>query len=171
MSARRMLLSGAALLATACGDPGENPAGPDRDATSPGASTDGMTHQVEPFTFRASLDPYFIRQLPDFMIQSRAASDIVFQRSIFAPGTGGWHIHAGPSFVYVIEGQIKLQQYSEKNGCVDTPVFTPGAAYFEVGHEIHRSVVVSAESAMLLVVRLNLPLGGPITIPVPDPGC
>lgn len=165
-----LVLAGAAPLPMACGDPGHGPTAP-ADAVDRPVATDVVTQQLEPFTFRAPLEPYRIQQLPDFMIHSRAASDIVMQRSVFPPGPGGWHIHAGPSFVYVIEGQIRLQQYSEKDGCVLTPVFTPGEAYFEVGNEIHRALVVSTESAVLLVVRLNIPVGGPITIPVANPGC
>jgi quercetin dioxygenase-like cupin family protein len=126
---------------------------------------------LDPFTFRAPLDPYRIHQLPDFMIQSNAKTDIVMQRLVFNPGPGAWHTHPGPSFVYVIEGQIKLEHFTEKDGCMETPVRGPGNAYFEVADMVHRAVVVSAEPAVLLVTRFNIPVGGPITIPAADPGC
>lgn len=167
----RLMLAGAGLLGVACSDPGHGPTSPAADVDRPAAATDIVTQQLDPFTFRAPLEPYLIQQLPDFMIHSRAASDIVIQRSVFPPGPGGWHIHSGPSFVYVIEGQIKLTQYSKKDGCVDTPTFGAGQAYFEEGNEVHRAVVLSTESVVLLVVRLNIPVGGPITIPVANPGC
>jgi quercetin dioxygenase-like cupin family protein len=125
---------------------------------------------VEPFTFRAPLDPYKIHQLPDFLMHSKARTDIVIQRSVFAPGPGMWHTHPGPSFVYVIEGEIKLER-STKDGCTETPVFVPGNAYSEVADEVHRAVVVSAEPAVVLVTRFNIPVGGLITIPAADPGC
>lgn len=150
---------------------------------SPGASHDtnhginhGMTADVgtlslEPFTFRAPLDPFKIHQLPDFMMQSKATTDIVMQRSVFAPGAGAWHMHPGPSFVYVIEGEIKVEKFTAKDGCTETPVFGAGDAYFEVGDEVHRAVVTSPESAVLLVTRFNIPVGGPLAIPADDPGC
>jgi len=125
---------------------------------------------VEPFTFRAPLDPYKIHQLPDFLMHSKARTDIVIQRSVFAPGPGMWHTHPGPSFVYVIEGEIKLER-STKDGCTETPVFVAGNAYSEVAEEVHRAVVVSAEPAVVLVTRFNIPVGGLITIPAADPGC
>jgi quercetin dioxygenase-like cupin family protein len=126
--------------------------------------------ELEPFTFRAPLDPFRIRQLPDFLIRSKARTDIVIQRSVFAPGPGMWHTHPGPSFVYVIEGQIKLDRFT-KGGCTETPVFGPGSAYSEIGNEVHRAVVVSHEPAVVLVTRFNIPVGGAITIPAADPGC
>ena len=125
----------------------------------------------EPFTYRAALDPYRIHQLPDFMVHSTARTDIVIQRSIFAPGAGPWHTHPGPSFVYVISGEIKLERFTEKGGCQETPVSGPGKAYFEVANEVHRAVVVSTEPAVLLVTRFNIPVGGALSTPAADPGC
>jgi quercetin dioxygenase-like cupin family protein len=72
--------------------------------------------------------------------------------------------------VYVVEGQIKLQRYN-KDSCSETQVYGPGNLYFEIADEVHRAVVVSATSAVLLVTRFNIPVGGPITIPADDPGC
>lgn len=129
-----------------------------------------IAQQVEPFTIRSTLDPFRIHQLPDFMVHSHDQIDLVIQRSVFTPGSGPWHIHPGPSFVYVIEGQIKLQKFTEKEGCFETQVYGPGRAYFEVGNQVHRAVVVSEGSAVLLVVRF-LPVGAPITVLVPNPGC
>jgi quercetin dioxygenase-like cupin family protein len=126
---------------------------------------------LEPFTFRAPLDPYRIHQLPAFMMHSNATTDIVMQRLVFAPGPGMWHTHPGPSFVYVIEGEIKLDRFTAKDGCTETPVFAPGKAYSEIANEVHRAVVMSSEPAVLLVTRFNIPGGGAITIPAADPGC
>jgi quercetin dioxygenase-like cupin family protein len=81
-----------------------------------------------------------------------------------------WHTHPGPSFVYVIEGQIKLERVT-KDGCTETPVFSAGNAYSEVADEVHRAVVVSSEPAVVLVTRFNIPVGGQITKPAADPGC
>jgi hypothetical protein len=156
---------------------GQSPHFIERETTAsiPDATDDLVDDLVsliqEPFTFRAPLDPYRILQLPEFMMRSTVQSDIVFQRLVFQPGVGGWHTHPGPSFVYVIEGEIKLDRFTTKLGCTETPVFGPGDAYFEVANEVHRAVVVSAESAVLLVTRFNMPVDGPLSDPADDPGC
>jgi quercetin dioxygenase-like cupin family protein len=170
MSGSRFAASVLALLAAggfvACSE----------DAPVAPAAMDHMSMDVagvtlEPFTFRAPVDPYKIHQLPDFMIHSQATSDIVYQRLVFAPGAGMWHTHPGPSFVYVIQGQIKLDRFNSKDGCTETPVSGPGNVYSEVANEVHRAVVVSDEPVVVLVTRFNIPVGGPITIPAADPGC
>jgi quercetin dioxygenase-like cupin family protein len=125
----------------------------------------------DPFTYRAPLDPYQIHELPAFLMQSTARTDIVMQRSVFAPGPGMWHTHPGPSFVYLIEGNIQLDRFSPKDGCTETPVFGPGQAYMEIANQVHRAVVTSAEPAVVVVTRFNIPVGSPITIPANDPGC
>ena len=126
---------------------------------------------LDPFTFRAPLGPFQIHQLPDFKIHSNATKDIVFQRAVFAPGAGPWHTHPGPSFIYVIEGRIKVERFNKEDGCTQTPVFAPGNAYFEVANEVHRAVVTSAEPAVLMVTRFNIPVNQPFTIMADDPGC
>lgn len=155
----------AAAVCLACSE--KTPAGPDMHQMS-GPVADVT---LDPFTFRAPLDPYSIHQLPDFMMVSKERTDVVMQRSVFAPGPGMWHTHPGPSFVYVIEGELKLERYSPKQGCTETPVHGPGKAYFEVANQVHRAVVTSAEPAVVLVTRFNIPVGGAFTIPAADPGC
>lgn len=145
----------------------EAPVAPDMMHHTPGDLA-GVT--LDPFTFRAPLDPYRIHQLPAFLMHSSARTDIVIQRLVFTPGAGMWHTHPGPSFVYVIEGEIKLDRFTS-GGCTTTPVFGPGKAYSEIANEVHRAVVVSSEPAVLLVTRFNIPVGGAITIPAADPGC
>src|SRR5829696_5750150 len=99
------LIAGGGFLA--CSD--DSPVAPDASHTASGGhhmSSDVTTLSVEPFTFRAPMDPFKIHQLPDFMIHSKARKDIVFQSLEFAPGPGPWHTHPGPSFVYVVEGEL-----------------------------------------------------------------
>jgi hypothetical protein len=148
----------------------DSPVAPDATHTM---KADAATLDLEPFTFRAPLDPYKIQQLPDFMIHSKARTDIVFQRIVLSATSpfGMWHTHPGPSFVYVIEGQTKLERFSPKDGCTETQVFNPGDAYFEIANQVHRAVVVSAQDAVILVTRFNIPVGQAFTIPAADPGC
>ncbi len=91
-----------------------------------------LAADLTPFTFRTSLDPCRIHQLPDFRMPSAVRKDIVIQRSVFNPGAGPWHTHPGPSFIYVIEGEIKLERHNKKEGCFETPVYRAGEAYSEV---------------------------------------
>jgi quercetin dioxygenase-like cupin family protein len=132
---------------------------------------DFIAQQVEPFMFRATLPPFKIHDLPNFMIHSKEPTDILFQRSVFRPGVGAWHTHPGLSFAYVLQGQIKLQKFTEKDGCFETPVYGPGQIYIKPPNEIHRAVVVSAEDEVELIVRIGYPVGAPISTPAPDPGC
>jgi quercetin dioxygenase-like cupin family protein len=168
---------GVAVLFAACSDQTTMPTAVMEDGSSKQTlqSMSAMESTVaplalEPFTFRASLDPFKIHQ-PGFMMRSTATTDIVMQRLEIAPGTGAWHTHPGPSFIYVIEGEIKLERFSKKDGCTATPVFDAGEAYSEVADEVHRAVVVSAGSAVLLVTRFNIPVGAALSNPAADPGC
>src|SRR5690349_19766290 len=104
---------------------------------------------LQPFTYRGAIDPYRINQLPDFTVRSKVRSDVVMQQSVFNPGAGMWHTHPGPSFIYVIQGQIKLQKV-ERNGCTETQVYAPGSVYTEIADQVHRAVVVSAEPAVVM---------------------
>lgn len=126
---------------------------------------------LAPFTFRAPLEPFRIAQLPDFAMRSKDTKDIVIQQAVFAPGAGPWHTHPGPSFVYVVQGRIKLERVVGRGRCEETPEHMPGQAYYEVGNQVHRAVVLSSEQAVLMVVRFNIPVGAPFTVPAADPGC
>lgn len=174
-NSRAMAFIAGVVLLAGCSDaeptgvPEGGPAAAGPHSLHPAA--DVVPLALTPFSFRGSLDPYRIQQLPDFMAHSNVRSDLVIQRSIFAPGAGAWHTHPGPSFVYVIQGEIKLEKFTDKDGCVETPVYDAGKVYFEIADEVHRAVVVSAEDAVLLVTRFNIPVGGSITIPAADPGC
>jgi hypothetical protein len=134
-------------------------------------TTDVANLETTPFTFRAPLDPYTIHQLPDFKIHSKATKDIVIQRLVFT-GTGIWHTHPGPSFVYVVEGELTLNRFlGAKDGCTETD-FQAGQAYVEIAEQVHRVVVPEGQSAVVLVTRLNIPgNNAPFTIPADDPGC
>lgn len=148
------------------------------DAPTTPAASGSMTADVaaatlDPFTFRAPLDPYKIHVLPDFMIHSKARTDIVFQRIVLSAASpfGMWHTHPGPSFIYVIQGQVKLERFTKQDGCTATPEFGPGNTYFEEPNQVHRAVVVSGQDAVILVTRFNIPVGQPFTIMAADPGC
>jgi quercetin dioxygenase-like cupin family protein len=82
-----------------------------------------------------------------------------------------WHTHPGPSFIYVVDGNIKLEKVGQDRGCFETPVYGPGEAYFEVGNQVHRAVVTSSTDAVVIVTRFNVPPGQVFTIPAATPDC
>lgn len=133
-----------------------------------GTDLPGVT--LDPFTFRAPLEPYRIHQLPDLMIHSKARSDLIIQRSMFA-GTGAWHTHPGLSYAFVLQGHVKLQKFTKEDGCVETRVFGPGEVYLKPPNEVHRAIVVGEDEEWELIVRLGFPEGGAIASPATDPGC
>lgn len=164
----------AALLLTMACDGGPTPSAPAFDHSEHGGIQPinlVVAETPDPFTVRAALEPFKIIDNPEFMMHSRATSDIVIQRLVFQPGAGAWHTHPGPSFVYVAQGSIKLDRFDPKQGCSATPFFGPGQAYFEVANEVHRAVVSGTGPAVLLVTRFNIPPGTMITDPAADPGC
>ena len=134
-------------------------------------TADVLAQQIEPFTYRAPLDSFKIHQVPDFLMHVRERSDFVIQRGVFTPGVGGWHTHPGPSFAIVVQGHIKLQIFTEKEGCFETPVYGPGDVYVKPANQLHRAIVVGEENEVEMIVRFNFPEGGPIGIPGADPGC
>jgi hypothetical protein len=178
MSRRNVAALTVAILAAAgfiaCSeDAPTTPAASHNMADASHMTADVAVTALDPFTFRAPLDPYKVQVLPDFMIHSNARTDIVFQRIVLSATSpfGMWHTHPGPSFVYVIEGQVKVERFTKQDGCTATPVFGPGNAYFEVANQVHRAVVVSGQDAVILVTRFNIPVGEPFTIMAADPGC
>src|SRR5438874_502445 len=103
-----LAIAGAAGLLGACRDGGSSgPTAADRIAPP---ETPLMDVSLDPFTYRATIDPYRLLRLPDFMIQQHTRSDIVIQRIVLKPGPGAWHTDPGPFFVYVIQGQLKFQE-------------------------------------------------------------
>jgi len=167
---KALAIGGAILLLAACRDGGTSaPTATDRIAPP---ETPLRDVSVDPFTYRATIDPYRLLQLPDFMIQQHTRSDIVMQRNVFKPGPGPWHTSPGPSFVYVIQGQLKIQQFSAKEGCIETPVYSAGEVFAHEADLSRRVVVVSSGDAVVLVTRFNIPIGSAPTIPVvPAPTC
>lgn len=175
MKTRRIHQLIALSLVAACSD-GTQPVAPGAAAMAVQPTMDHMSNVTTavaptPFTVRGTLQPYRIMQQPDFMMQSKQVSDIVMQRSVFAPGPSMWHTHPGPSFIYVLEGQIKVEQVTKHDVCIETPEYGPGSAYFEIADQVHRAVVTSSTPAVVLVTRFNIPVGHPITSPAAIPNC
>jgi hypothetical protein len=124
---------------------------------------------------RTTLGPFRVNQPPDFMIHSRNEKDVAMTKiTISEGGHSGWHTHPGLTIVIVTEGKVKLTRFTEKDGCI-AQEFGPGLpqqGFFEVANEVHIAENVGTGDAVLQAIRLNFPVGEPITDSSPeDPGC
>ena len=124
----------------------------------------------EPFTARASLDPFFINQPSEMMLRADERRDFAIQRLVTAPGAGSWHVHPGPSFAIVQQGEVMITRYSKKDGCVST-TYGPNDTYFEAAGEVHRATVVGLATAVEYKARFYTPVGAPFATTVPAPDC
>jgi quercetin dioxygenase-like cupin family protein len=124
----------------------------------------------DPFTVRGPLDPFFINQPSELMMRANERRDFAMQRLVTAPGAGAWHIHPGPSFGYVDQGEVMITRFTKKDGCVSTS-YRPGDTYFEVAGEVHRATVVGTATAVEYKARFYTPVGAPFSTVVPAPDC
>ncbi len=164
---RTLAVACAGVLLVGCQDGATSPT---PRGTQP-ASSSVAPNQVlpAPFTVRAPLDAFFINQPSEMMVRSTERRDFAMQRLVAAPGAGGWHTHAGPSFGIVEQGQVMITRYT-KDGCVST-TYGPGDAYFEVANEVHRATVLGTVTAVEYKARFFVPIGGAFGTPAADPGC
>lgn len=124
----------------------------------------------QPFTARATLDPFFINQPSEMMLRASERRDFAIQRLVTPPGAGNWHVHPGPSFGIVHQGEVMITRYTKHDGCVST-VYGPNDAYFEVAGEVHRATVVGTATAVEYKARFYTPIGAPFSTTVPAPDC
>jgi hypothetical protein len=168
----RVLVAGA--LVAACGDQTTAPVANLEDtALDPQLAV--LDTRPEGFSIRASIEPYFINQMPDFQIRSQVRADLAIQRLVTDPGIGKWHIHPGPSFAIVEKGRVMITRYSRKNGCTAT-VYGPGEpagnTYYEEAGELHHADVLGEDYAVEYKVRFNTPAGVPFAdFDVTAPDC
>jgi hypothetical protein len=124
---------------------------------------------------QATLHPFRINQLPDFLIQSKSEKEVAIQKATISPGGHtGWHTHPGPILAIVTEGQIKHTRFTEKEGCIEQ-VFGPDEAeqaFIETPNQVHMARNEGDVDAVLYITRFNIPVGGEITDSSPgNPGC
>ena len=165
---KAMAVACVGALLTACKDKVTSPA----VQAAQEASTDVVANQILPeaFTVRAPLDPFFINQPSDMMIRATERRDLAIQRLVTPPSEGAWHVHPGPSFAIVQQGEVMITRYSKKDGCVST-VYGPNQTYFEVAGEVHRATVVGPATAVEYKVRFFTPVGDPFSTGVAAPDC
>ena len=168
---RALAVACVGALLSACKDKVTSPAVREAQGAQD-ASAALVVSQVlpEPFTVRAPLDPFFINQPSELMMRANDRRDFAIQRLVTQPGAGAWHIHPGPSFAIVDQGEVMITRYSKKDGCVST-IYRPGDTYFEVAGEVHRATVVGTAIAVEYKARFYTPVGDPFSTTVPAPDC
>ncbi|HVR89171.1 MAG TPA: cupin domain-containing protein [Candidatus Limnocylindria bacterium] len=121
-----------------------------------------------PFTARATLGGYHF-QSNDFKIFQKDREDIVMRElTIASGGNGGWHSHPGPSYVIVTEGTLSLYHGDDPTCTAHT--FGPGEGFVEAPGEVHIPRNEGTTVVTLLVVFLDVPVGGAFRIDAPSPG-
>ncbi|HEX6049595.1 MAG TPA: hypothetical protein VFZ21_10005 [Gemmatimonadaceae bacterium] len=150
----------------ACGDKLTSPA--PHEAHTTNAEIVSTTIDPEPIDRRATLDPFFLNQMPELMFRSNIPLELIVQRLVVAPTPGGWHTHTGPSFSIVDAGTVILHRYSKKHGCVST-TYTKGDTYVEEAGEIHRAEVPEPATAVEYKVRFYTQPGAPLSESVDNP--
>lgn len=100
-------------------------------------------------------------------ISTHHPSDFVVQKLTIDPGgTTGWHYHPGPTIVAVVEGTLVLTHAD-----CDSRTFTAGQGFFQPANEVHVATNPSAHHRTVVWASYVLPVGAPIRIDAPDPGC
>lgn len=96
-------------------------------------------------------------------------TDYVLKQITIAPGgTTGWHYHSGP--VYGVVEQGTLTHYH--SDCSVNAVYGPGDVIFEQPGpgDVHLGRNLGTTPVVLLVLYAD-PVGSPLTVSVPNPGC
>jgi len=120
------------------------------------------------FTARATLERYHFDS-NDFKIFQKDREDIVMRELTIAPGgNGGWHSHPGPSYVIVTQGTVSL--YHGDDPTCTAQRFGPGEGFVEGPGDVHIPRNEGTTVATLLVVFLDVPVGGAFRIDAPSPG-
>lgn len=139
----------------------------------PSAATHGGFH-VEPLatgSFPDAIDAKVKLKLGEGtkVVHVRDPSNMFVARITFDPGGGtGWHTHPGPVFVTVLEGELTI---IDADDCVER-TYEAGQAFVDPGHgNIHIGINNTAEPTVVYATFLEVPPGGPATIPFDGDPC
>jgi quercetin dioxygenase-like cupin family protein len=113
--------------------------------------------------FDVSSDPH--GTIPDFGAHSSQPVDIIVRQHDYAPrSTTGWHIHPGPVFITVTQGQLTF--YEMDDPCT-AHVVTPNHGVVDSGHG-HVVINQTGQSAQDISV-ITAPVGGAFRTNVDPP--
>ena len=120
---------------------------------------------------RGTYDAFKVKTGPDSPIEIDAKAkdplDIVVRMHSYAPGSStGWHMHPGPVFITVLQGEVTFYEYDDPT-C--TPKVVPaGEGYVDDGHG-HIGLNQTGQTALDISVILA-PVGGVFRSELNAPG-
>jgi hypothetical protein len=101
-------------------------------------------------------------------LAARGPIDVATVHVTFQPGgSTGWHVHPGPALVTVKTGRLTLHR---AKGC-RSRTFAAGQTFLEYGPKDVNLTGNETDAVTETVVTFLLPVGAPITVDAPDPGC
>ena len=104
------------------------------------------------------------------VVNVKDPSRTVTARFTVQPGAEfGWHTHAGPVIVNVVEGELT---FVDSEGCVERE-YPAGTAFVDLGHgHVHNAFNPTAGPTVLVGTFFEAPASGPLVIPAEAPaGC
>jgi quercetin dioxygenase-like cupin family protein len=104
------------------------------------------------------------------VVNVKDPSRTVTARFTVQPGVEfGWHTHAGPVIVNVVEGGLT---FVDSDGCVERD-YPAGTAFVDLGHgHVHNAFNPTAGPTVLVATFFEAPASGPLVIPAQAPaGC
>ena len=106
----------------------------------------------------------------DFRAHAKAPLDMVVRVHDYEPGsTTGWHMHPGPVFITVLEGEVVFYEYGDPS-CTPT-VVSEGQGYVDTGHG-HIGLNVTGKPAKdVTVIIAPVGLSFRDELPAPGPYC
>jgi quercetin dioxygenase-like cupin family protein len=101
------------------------------------------------------------------VVNVKNPSRTVTGRFTVQPGAEfGWHTHAGPVIVNVVEGELT---FVDSDGCVERE-YPAGTAFVDLGHgHVHNAFNPTAGPTVLVATFFEAPASGPLVIPAEAP--
>ena len=101
------------------------------------------------------------------VVNVKDPSRTVTARFTVQPGVEfGWHTHAGPVIVNVVEGELT---FVDADGCVERE-YPAGTAFVDLGHgHVHNAFNPTAGPTVLVATFFEAPASGPLVIPAEAP--
>src|SRR5215216_1823932 len=101
------------------------------------------------------------------VVKAKDPSRTVVGRFTVQPGAQfGWHTHAGPVIVNVVEGELV---YVGSDDCVRRH-YPAGTAFVDLGHgHVHNAFNPTDEETVLVATFFEAPEEGPLLIPAEEP--
>jgi quercetin dioxygenase-like cupin family protein len=116
--------------------------------------------------FKLHADP---QDTANFRAQAKEPLDIVVRVHDYAPGSStGWHMHPGPVFITVVEGQLTF--YERDDPTCKPKVLSKGEGYVDSGsgHIVRNESGAPAKDVSVIVAPVAKPFRSELAAPSPN---